>query len=87
MQGSGPLQRKLDMYRECQQIPLTGFANYSAPVGPHLQPLQGLVYADNHQMQMFRDGLFMNSVATAPFYEGETQLQLDTWGLFQVSVR
>jgi hypothetical protein len=56
---SGLLQRQIDDYAKFQKL---GMPPPSSVLS--LGPLQTLAYADNHQMTMFRDSLFMNKLAT-----------------------
>lgn len=50
-----------------------------------LQPLQHLVYADNNQMMMFRNDLFMSRAVTSTLQGGEKTASIQTWGLFDTN--
>lgn len=81
MNHSAHLDRTMRRDRYVKTIP-------SAPESAllSLQPLQTLVYADNRQMTMFRNSLFMDRVATDPLQLGEKNPNVITWDMLNSNV-
>lgn len=87
-QYSGALQRKIDMHRNCQKIPLTGLDGLgvaSCSGMPYLHPVQAHAFADNLQLSMYRDGLFMKQAVVE--MDGLDGYNLETWNLLNYAVR
>lgn len=77
MSRSGYIQRKLNTHDYCRNLQAPSMAQALS-----LAPLQSLCYANNGQMVMYRNGMFMNAATAAPFQKGEVDPNVLTWGVF-----